>query len=629
MLGTHIQRELQMAEQSQDTGRSGLCSPGEQSCDAHLHVEKSLDENVGEFQYSLAETSADGDRCGVVSQEPLTRTLGGHGVKEVEGVVQNFQGGSSVAKSPSGTWGGDVDEGSMFASLYAAGKQQGLQNPPESSDLEDGLVTAFAGLTRTVPQKPLETAGSFGALSGLDMMSAATSQAPTRFLWIGNLTSKVTRPMLCTIFERFGLLEDLVAFPGRMYAFVTYQHTESAIQAVQAVQGVMIRDVTGDKGMVVKYRPERKVSMHASDASRDGSSGLASSGSEVDVEPSPRIWLGNIAPTATAANLQSVLGRFGPLVDAAVFPARIGPLGYAFVKFERIEDAINAYNTLNNAVVPALSGTKQVKMRYKPVSEGAPVRDTALDALQASIPSRHIWIGNVTQKPTEDILIRIFSRFGTIESARVFSAKSYAFVNFHDVSSAIEAITKLDGVSVPVLTGLKPLVMRYQHDGNIPNSSASNVHLNSKVLELLARSRMVPDAHQSFLNPVGIQIGTGAGMGQVFSPHMDSNSQAPYNDQVRYIGDSSFGSEASKISAMLQNLAALAPPSAPTFTGLPTQEQSQPDFQSHLNQNLWMHEGQPSWAPKANSLQPLNHACVENNGSVPQSGKHPWTDGQL
>jgi RNA recognition motif-containing protein len=71
-------------------------------------------------------------------------------------------------------------------------------------------------------------------------------------------------------------------------------------------------------------------------------------------------------------------------VDAAVFPARIGPLGYAFVKFEKIEDAINAFNTLNNAVVPALSGTKQVKMRYKPVSEGMPVRDAALDALQGT-----------------------------------------------------------------------------------------------------------------------------------------------------------------------------------------------------------------------------------------------------
>jgi hypothetical protein len=76
------------------------------------------------------------------------------------------------------------------------------------------------------------------------------------------------------------------------------------------------------------------------DLDRDGNS----------TEPSPRIWLGNIAPTATSKSLHAVLGRFGPLTDAAVFPARIGPLGYAFVKFERLEDAVRAFEALNNTV---------------------------------------------------------------------------------------------------------------------------------------------------------------------------------------------------------------------------------------------------------------------------------------
>ena len=37
------------------------------------------------------------------------------------------------------------------------------------------------------------------------------------------------------------------------------------------------------------------------DLDRDGNS----------TEPSPRIWLGNIAPTATSKNLHAVLGRQG------------------------------------------------------------------------------------------------------------------------------------------------------------------------------------------------------------------------------------------------------------------------------------------------------------------------------
>jgi hypothetical protein len=96
-------------------------------------------------------------------------------------------------------------------------------------------------------------------------------------------------------------------------------------------------------------------------------------------QPSPRIWLGNIAPTASSKVLQAVLARFGPLTDAAVFPARIGPLGYAFVKFERVADAMAAFEALNNTVVPPLSGSKQLKMRYKPAGDGPTGRDDAND----------------------------------------------------------------------------------------------------------------------------------------------------------------------------------------------------------------------------------------------------------
>lgn len=82
--------------------------------------------------------------------------------------------------------------------------------------------------------------------------------------------------------------------------------------------------------------------------------------------PSNRVWLGNISATATIRSVRSVFSKFGPLADVAVFPARIGPLGYAFVNFERVSDAAGAYQALNNVVLPALSGCKQLKMRFKP-----------------------------------------------------------------------------------------------------------------------------------------------------------------------------------------------------------------------------------------------------------------------
>lgn len=85
--------------------------------------------------------------------------------------------------------------------------------------------------------------------------------------------------------------------------------------------------------------------------------------------PSTRVWLGNIAGHVREPALQSVFNCFGQgLSDGAVFPARIGPLGYAFVNFVRLEDANLAYQQLNNTAVPTLSGNKLLKMRFKPAS---------------------------------------------------------------------------------------------------------------------------------------------------------------------------------------------------------------------------------------------------------------------
>lgn len=212
---------------------------------------------------------------------------------------------------------------------------------------------------------------------------------PTRHLWIGNLGTRTPRAILKSLFEGHGIVDDVVTFPGRMYAFVNFRTTEEAIAAVSALQDQVVPELTGDRRLLIKYRPAKKAAAHLralgcgdaeaakegfafggrGDLDRDGNS----------TKPSPRIWLGNIAPTATSRSLHAVLGRFGQLSDAAVFPARIGPLGYAFVKFEALEDAVRAFEALNNTVVPPLSGSKQLKMRYKPASDGPAGRDDTCD----------------------------------------------------------------------------------------------------------------------------------------------------------------------------------------------------------------------------------------------------------
>jgi hypothetical protein len=76
-----------------------------------------------------------------------------------------------------------------------------------------------------------------------------TKGAPSRHLWLGNLHQRLPRSLLRSTFERFGPVEDVVTFPGRMYAFVNFREPADAAKAAQAVQ---VR-VTGCRALQGRY----------------------------------------------------------------------------------------------------------------------------------------------------------------------------------------------------------------------------------------------------------------------------------------------------------------------------------------------------------------------------------------
>ena len=67
------------------------------------------------------------------------------------------------------------------------------------------------------------------------------ASGPSRHLWLGNLLPRLTRTAVRAAFEVFGELEDVVTFPGRMYAFVNYTVVDSAIAAVNFMDGQPVR----------------------------------------------------------------------------------------------------------------------------------------------------------------------------------------------------------------------------------------------------------------------------------------------------------------------------------------------------------------------------------------------------
>lgn len=63
-------------------------------------------------------------------------------------------------------------------------------------------------------------------------------------------------------------------------------------------------------------------------------------------------------------------------------------------------------------------------------------------------PSRHLWIGNVSQEASETVIRDKFAQFGEVDSVTVYSSRNYAFVNFRNLDDAVEAKNRLQGFAL-------------------------------------------------------------------------------------------------------------------------------------------------------------------------------------
>lgn len=110
----------------------------------------------------------------------------------------------------------------------------GVHDEPEIEPHPADLAEAEALAAEPPGPLPLglRAIGSSGALADLidlDLSGAASS----RHLWLGNLNSRLPRTVLRALFEQYGPLEDVVTFPGRMYAFVNFRCADDARAAAQ------------------------------------------------------------------------------------------------------------------------------------------------------------------------------------------------------------------------------------------------------------------------------------------------------------------------------------------------------------------------------------------------------------
>ncbi|GEM09661.1 RNA binding protein Jsn1 [Rhodotorula toruloides] len=236
-----------------------------------------------------------------------------------------------------------------------------------------------------------------------------------------------------------------------------------------------------------------------------GASGWGTSGGAVSLsppvqQPTRSLWVGNLDPKTTPAELQEVFAPYGAIESLRLIPEK----ECGFVNFVSVADAMRAKEDVLNRLGGQLTKTSGlVRIGYgkaestpaptapglvHPRSTAGPAPVSAAEMNLQTQPTRALWIGSIPPTTTPNHLLAVFSSFGPIESARVLTHKSCGFVNFERLDDAVAARKSLNNreilgaevgpvrigfAKVPTKVSNAPFANQVNGDGT-PATSAAN-----------------------------------------------------------------------------------------------------------------------------------------------------------
>ncbi|KAK4053070.1 hypothetical protein OIV83_001805 [Microbotryomycetes sp. JL201] len=187
-----------------------------------------------------------------------------------------------------------------------------------------------------------------------------------------------------------------------------------------------------------------------------------SSASQPYQQPTRSLWIGNLDPRTSPAELQTIFAPYGAIESLRLIPEK----ECGFVNFVSVQDAIKAKEDVLNRLSGHLTATSgMVRIGFgkdaalaAPASTLAHMRTTAGPVLANNVapplaadsnlmttPTRALWIGSIPPSTTPAQLLTIFAPFGPIESARVLTHKNCGFINFERLDDAVAARKALNG----------------------------------------------------------------------------------------------------------------------------------------------------------------------------------------
>lgn len=271
-------------------------------------------------------------------------------------------------------------------------------------------------------------------------------------IYIGDLNSSIKEPDLYLKLRPYGEVAMIQLRQnkktGKSFAFVAFKDLVNCTKARQELNGIKILDSVI---RVCKITKDRNANAN--------------------------IFIKNIPLTATLQSLEHHFQVFGTILSSKIVHNEEGvPLGYGFIQYEYISEAVKAVNSMN--------GFKWEDSKLS-VSEYLPVTSRSFSS------KNNLYIKNFPADYTQSDIIQIFSPFGEIISVAIASynkSNAYGFVCFASEDSAKKACEylhdkKQDGFEWYVAPHMNKLTrkayLREQYLSQIEDWKKRNLYLKN------------------------------------------------------------------------------------------------------------------------------------------------------
>ncbi|XP_054570487.1 LOW QUALITY PROTEIN: polyadenylate-binding protein 1-like [Eptesicus fuscus] len=255
-------------------------------------------------------------------------------------------------------------------------------------------------------------------------------------IFINHLDKSMGNRELYDLFAAFGtILSCKVACDengSKGHGFVHFETREAAEKAIEEMNGALVK---GRKVFVGQFKPPNQ-----REAER-----------RARVEEFTNVYVKNFGEGTNDACLLDVFSKFGSISSVKVMTDDTGKSkGFGFIRFECHADAKKAVEALNGK---ELRGKKMyVSRAQKKKEREAELRQKLEEMKQdrgAKSQGSNLYVKNLAEGVDDERLRRMFSRFGTVTSAKVVveggRRKGFGFVSFSAPEEARKAVAEMNG----------------------------------------------------------------------------------------------------------------------------------------------------------------------------------------